>query len=428
MAGEAITRDANGALVVPARPIVPVLAGGGAGGEAWKGARRLLDAAVKAAFKGARQVEWLELSAGEDGLLPAATVAAFAKSPVGIASVFPAAADGPAADARLRRALDTSFATARVRSLKGSPGPVSQPLDVAISWDALEHAAQPLDFAPGSVATNGLLRLLRDQAAGIHARLRFGSKERVDSYLRSAGRRETPLVELALSLQGLTRTGAQRLAGAAIRAAVAGQRQTLTIVHDTALAPLTEPALRDWTYQLCEDDFAAETFTSRAYLRMAARLHQTGADEQKAAEQARGAIFVDDLPLDEALLHALERPQGFDAVLATAQTASTLTRLLAAAIGGAGLVPVTTVDPATGRALFGPLATPTATADADANPIALALAGELLLRHLGWNEAAKLVVKSIEGALGRGQLPVEVAPLVAGAKGLGATAFAEAAA
>jgi isocitrate dehydrogenase len=414
--GQPITVQ-NGALNVPDHPIIPFIEGDGIGVDVWPAARRVLDAAVQRAYGAARQIAWMEVFAGLkasqrfDTWLPDETLQAFAEFKVGIKGPLTTPVGGGmrSLNVALRRQLDLYVCLRPVRWFEGVPAPVRRPQDVdmVIFRENTEDLYAGIEFELGTPENAQFKSLLQEHFPQDYARLRFPD---------SSG----------IGVKPVSRQGTQRLVRAAIRWALDNNRRSITLVHKGNIMKYTEGAFLNWGYDLAESEFDERVYTQRQWERTRAEKGEAAANVERQAALEDGCISVKDIIADAMFEAAITRPAEFDVLATTNLNGDYLSDALAAQVGGIGIAPGANINYESGVAVFEAThgTAPTIAGQDKANPCSLILSGEMLLRYLGWSEAADLVLCGIQGAMGARQLTFDLQSLVDGAELLGTSAFA----
>jgi isocitrate dehydrogenase len=407
----------NGALSVPDHPIVPFIEGDGIGVDVWPAARRVIEAAVQRAYGGARQVAWMEVFAGQKAnqrfgsWLPDETLQAFAEFKVGIKGPLTTPVGGGmrSLNVALRRQLDLYVCLRPVRWFEGVPAPVVHPQDVdmVIFRENTEDLYAGIEFELGTPENARFKSLLREHFPQDYERMRFPD---------SSG----------IGIKPVSRQGSQRLVRAAIRWAIDNNRRSVTLVHKGNIMKYTEGAFRNWGYDLAESEFGEQVYTHRQWERTRAEKGEAAANAGRQAALEDGCIPVNDIIADAMFEAAITRPAEFDVLATTNLNGDYLSDALAAQVGGIGIAPGANINYETGVAVFEAThgTAPTLAGQDKANPSSLILSGEMLLRYLGWSEAAGLVLGGIQGAMGARQFTFDLHGLVEGADLLGTSAFA----
>ncbi|MBK8599041.1 MAG: NADP-dependent isocitrate dehydrogenase [Holophagales bacterium] len=405
--GETI-RIVDGKLVVPDNPIVPFIEGDGTGPDIWRSSVRVLDAAVAKAYGGKRKIAWMEVLAGQksyDALgtwLPDETVQAFKNYLVGIKGPLTTPIGGGirSLNVALRQLLDLYVCLRPVRWFKGVPSPVKRPenVDMVIFRENTEDIYTGIEFEAGSEDVKKVLEFVKANWPAMYKKIRFPESS-------------------AIGFKPVSKEGTERLVRAAIRYAIANKRKSLTIVHKGNIMKFTEGAFRNWGYELAEREFAAETYTWDQWERTKKASGGAAADAEQKAALASGKVLVKDAIADITLQQVLTRPEEFDVIATLNLNGDYLSDALAAQVGGIGIAPGGNVNYDTGHAVFEAThGTAPKYADLDkVNPGSVVLSGEMMLRYMGWTEAADLIIKGMDGAIGAKKVTYDFARLMDGA-------------
>jgi isocitrate dehydrogenase len=382
----------DGSLHVPDRPILPFIEGDGTGPDIWRASVRVFDAAVERAYMGRRRIAWMEVFAGEKAFrhfqtwLPDETLEAFREFLVGIKGPLTTPIGGGirSLNVALRKALDLYVCLRPVRYFEGVPSPVRRPeqVDMVIFRENTEDLYTGIEFEAGTTASVELRNWLRDSQPQEFAKVRFPDTS-------------------GYGLKPISRQGTERLVRAALRWALDNRRRSVTIVHKGNIMKYTEGAFRQWSYELAEREFADRVYTWQQWEKTkAARGEEAANDEQKAA-LASGRLLVKDVIADIAFQQTLTRSSDFDVIATMNLNGDYLSDALAAQVGGIGIAPGGNINFETGAAVFEAThGTAPKYADLDVvNPGSVLLSGEMMLRYLGWTEAADLIIRGMEGAI-----------------------------
>jgi len=410
---------ADGKLYVPDRPIIPFIEGDGTGPDIWRAAVRVLDAAVEKAYAGRRRIAWTEVYAGQKSFdhfgswLPEQTLEAFREFRVGIKGPLTTPVGGGirSLNVALRKALDLYVCLRPVRYFQGVPSPVRHPeeVDMVIFRENTEDIYTGLEFEAGSPAQRALLDWLRRQLPEDYAKIRFPETSGV-------------------SLKPVSREGSERLVRAAIRYALERGRRSVTLVHKGNIMKFTEGAFRNWGYALAEREFGDRVYTWAQWERTKAeRGEQVANREQSQALQA-GRLLIKDAIADITFQQALTRASEFDVIATMNLNGDYLSDALAAQVGGIGIAPGGNINYESGHAVFEAThGTAPKYADQDkVNPGSVILSGEMMLRHLGWDEAAERVLLGMQGAIAARTVTYDFHRLMEGATLLKTSEFGDA--
>ena len=426
--GTAITRQ-NGRLVVPDQPIITFIEGDGTGPDIWRASVRVLDAAVQKAYGGKRKIAWMEVYAGEKSFrqfndwLPDDTVDAFRHYLVGIKGPLTTPVGGGirSLNVALRQLLDLFICLRPVRWYHGVPSPVRHPekVDMVIFRENTEDIYAGIEYAPGTPEAQKVLDFFAKEFPKDFKKIRFGSADAVRAWqaqLESIGAPKRDLgVNVGIGLKAISELGTERLVHSAISYAIANKRKSVTLVHKGNIMKFTEGAFRDWGYDIAHKFFGAEAIDGGPWCRIP--------DGKPGA-----GIVIKDAIADITLQQVLTRPDDFDVIATPNLNGDYLSDALAAQVGGIGIAPGGNINSITGHAVFEAThGTAPKYADQDkVNPGSVILSGEMMLRHLGWNEAADLVVKGMDGAVAAKQVTYDFARLMTGATELKTSQFADA--
>jgi isocitrate dehydrogenase len=426
--GTAITRQ-NFRLVVPDHPIIPFIEGDGTGPDIWRASVRVLDAAVQKAYGGTRKIAWMEVYAGEKSFkqfnnwLPDETVEAFRHYLVGIKGPLTTPVGGGirSLNVALRQLLDLFVCLRPVRWYNGVPSPVKHPekVDMVIFRENTEDIYAGIEYAAGTPEAQKILDFFAREFAKDFKKIRFGSTEAVEAWqgqLEAIGAPKRELgVQVGVGLKAVSHLGTERLVHSAISYAIAHKRKSVTLVHKGNIMKFTEGAFRDWGYEVAKQFFGAEEIDGGPWCRIP--------DGKPGA-----GLVIKDAIADITLQQVLTRPEDFDVIATLNLNGDYLSDALAAQVGGIGIAPGGNINSITGHAVFEAThGTAPKYADQDkVNPGSVILSGEMMLRHLNWNEAADLVVKGMDGAVAAKQVTYDFARLMTGATELKTSQFADA--
>jgi len=402
--GEKITLH-DGKLQVPDHPIIPFIEGDGTGRDIWRASVRVFDAAVEKAYGGKRRIAWTEVFAGEKAFqrfnnwLPDETVAAFREYIIGIKGPLTTPIGGGirSLNVALRQLLDLYVCLRPVRWFKGVPSPVKRPdkVDMVIFRENTEDIYAGIEWEAGSEQAKKILAFIEKEFPKEFKKVRFPATTGV-------------------GVKPVSREGTERLVRAAIEYALTSRRKSVTIVHKGNIMKYTEGAFRSWGYALAEREFGDRVYTWEQWERTkAAKGEDAAAAEQKAA-LAGGKILVKDAIADITLQQVLTRPEEFEVIATLNLNGDYLSDALAAQVGGIGIAPGGNANYVTGHAIFEAThGTAPKYADLDrVNPGSVILSGEMMLRHMGWTEAADLIVKGMDGAIAGHRVTYDFARLM----------------
>ena len=404
----------NGRLSVPDQPIVPFIRGDGTGPDIWQASQRVFDAAVEKRYGGRRKIVWMEVFAGQaakdrfDNWLPDETINAFREFLVGIKGPLTTPVGGGirSLNVALRQLLDLYVCLRPVQYFQGVPSPVKHPekVDMVIFRENTEDIYAGIEYAGGSAESQQLLDFLRQNFPKDFAKIRFGTHQAIVDYLKSA----TPdhdgsriPVQVGLGIKPVSNVGTIRLIKAAIDYALQFKRRSVTIVHKGNIMKFTEGAFRDWAYAGAERIYADRVYTWARWERTKKEKGEAAANEEQKTALARGALLVKDAIADITLQQVLIRPEDFDVIATLNLNGDYLSDALAAQVGGIGIAPGGNINYVTGHAIFEAThGTAPKYANLDkVNPGSVILSGEMMLRYLGWTEAAEAILHGLNGAI-----------------------------
>jgi isocitrate dehydrogenase len=424
----AISRE-NGRLVVPDDPIIPFIEGDGTGPDIWRASVRVLDAAVEKAFGGRRKIAWKEVYAGEKAFkqfnnwLPDETVDAFREYFVGIKGPLTTPVGGGirSLNVALRQLLDLYVCLRPVRWFKGVPSPVKHPekVDMVIFRENTEDIYAGIEYAAGTPEARKVLDFFAKEFPKEFKKIRFGTDAAAREWqaqLEAIGAPHREVgVEVGIGLKPISRLGTERLVHSAIGYAIKFGRKNLTLVHKGNIMKFTEGGFRDWGYQVAKELYGAEEIDGGPWCRIPAGKPGAG-------------LVIKDAIADITLQQVLTRPDEFDVIATPNLNGDYLSDALAAQVGGIGIAPGGNINYVTGHAVFEAThGTAPKYADQDkVNPGSVILSGEMMLRHLGWTEAADLVVKGMDGAIAAKRVTYDFARLMDGATELKTSEFGDA--
>jgi isocitrate dehydrogenase len=409
----------DGRLEVPAHPVIPFIEGDGTGRDIWRASVRVLDAAVAKAYGGSRGIQWKEVLAGEKAFnqannwLPDETVAAFREYLVGIKGPLTTPIGGGirSLNVALRQLLDLYVCLRPVRWFKGVPSPVKRPdkIDMVIFRENTEDIYAGIEWESGSPEAKAVLAFLKESFPQSYKKIRFPDSTGV-------------------GIKPVSQEGSERLIRAAINYALVNKRKSVTFVHKGNIMKYTEGAFRAWGYALAEREFGKETYTWSQWERTKEKSGEDAANAEQKAALASGKLLIKDAIADITLQQVLTRPDEFDVIATLNLNGDYLSDALAAQVGGIGIAPGGNINYVTGHAIFEAThGTAPKYADLDkVNPGSVILSGEMMLRYMGWTEAADLLVKGMDGAIGSKTVTYDFARLTEGAKEVKCSEFGDA--
>ena len=399
-AGQPITIE-DGKLIVPDHPTIPYIEGDGIGPDIWRAARRVIDHAVASAYSGERSIRWREVFAGEKSYgrtgewLPAETLSDFHRYLVGIKGPLTTPVGGGirSLNVALRQELDLFVCQRPVRHFRGVQSPLKRPdrVEMVIFRENTEDIYAGIEFAAGSEDAAEFSRYLKSAFPDRYRKVRFPD---------TAG----------YGVKPVSREGTSRLVGAAIRYAIEEGRENVTLVHKGNIMKFTEGAFRDWGYDLAASVFRGETIGEGPW-----RMLPQG-------------IVIKDVIADAFLQQILTRPAEYDVVATLNLNGDYISDALAAQVGGIGMAPGGNINYDSGHAIFEAThgTAPKYAGRDKVNPGSIILSGEMMLRYLGWREAADRIISGMEETISAKIVTYDLARLMRGAKEVRCSEFAAA--
>jgi len=419
-AGDKITIAGGAQSVhVPDHPIIPFIEGDGTGPDIWRASVRVLDAAVAKAYGGKRQIAWMEVYAGEKCFTRFATwlldetVDAFREYLVGIKGPLTTPIGGGirSLNVALRKLLDLYACVRPVRWFHGVPSPVKRPQDVdmIIFRENTEDIYTGIEFENGTEDNQKFKALLKEAFPKEYAKIRFPD---------TAG----------IGLKPVSAEGTERLVRAAVHYALANKRKSVTLAHKGNIMKYTEGAFRNWGYALAEREFGDRVYTWNQWERTKSEKGEVAANAEQKAALASGQLLIKDVIADIVFQQTITRATEFDVIATMNLNGDYLSDALAAQVGGIGIAPGGNINYLTGHAVFEAThGTAPKYANLDkVNPGSFILSGEMMLRYMGWTEAADLIIKGMDGAIGAKTVTYDFARLMEGAKEVKCSEFGDA--
>jgi isocitrate dehydrogenase len=406
--GQPITMGPGNKLEVPNNPIIPFIEGDGTGRDIWRASVRVFDAAVEKAYRGERKIAWHEVLAGEKAFkqtnnwLPDQTITDFKKYLVGIKGPLTTPIGGGirSLNVALRQLLDLYVCLRPVRWFQGVPSPVKRPgdVDMVIFRENTEDIYTGIEWEAKSAEVQKILGFIEKEFPKDFKKIRFPG---------STG----------IGIKAVSSEGTERLVRAAIDYAVKNKRKSVTFVHKGNIMKFTEGAFMKWGYALAEKEFGEQVYTWQQWEKTKEAKGEDAANAEQKAELAKGKILIKDAIADITLQQVLTRAKEFDVIATLNLNGDYLSDALAAQVGGIGIAPGGNINYVTGHAIFEAThGTAPKYADLDkVNPGSVVLSGEMMLRHLGWLEAADLIVKGMDGAIASKKVTYDFARLMEGA-------------
>jgi len=409
----------NGKLTVPDQPIIPFIEGDGTGPDIWRASVRVLDAAVEKSYGGRRKIHWMEVYAGEKSnklfntWLPDETVQACRDYLVSIKGPLTTPVGGGirSLNVALRQMLDLYVCLRPVRWFKGVPSPVKAPekVDMVIFRENTEDIYAGIEFEAGSADCKRFLDILSKEFPKLYGKIRFPGTS-------------------GIGIKPVSREGTERLFRAAVAYAVEHKQKSVTIVHKGNIMKFTEGAFRNWCYALAEKEFAAQVYTWEQWERTKAAKGEAAANAEMDAAKKSGRVIIKDAIADITLQQVLTRPDEFDVIATLNLNGDYLSDALAAQVGGIGIAPGGNVNYETGHAVFEAThGTAPKYANLDkVNPGSVILSGEMMLRYMGWHEAADAVITAMDRTIAQKTVTYDFARLMEGATEVKCSAFGDA--
>ncbi len=409
----------NGKLTVPDQPIIPYIEGDGTGPDIWRASVRVLDAAVQKSYGGRRKIHWMEVLAGEKSnkllntWLPDETVQACRDYLVSIKGPLTTPVGGGirSLNVALRQMLDLYVCLRPVRWFKGVPSPVKAPekVDMVIFRENTEDIYAGIEFEAGTEENKRFLDIMSKEFPKLYGKIRFP---------KTSG----------IGIKAVSREGTDRLFRAAVAYAVAQKRKSVTIVHKGNIMKYTEGAFRNWSYALAEKEFADTVYTWEQWERTKSAKGEPAANAEMDTARKAGKVIIKDAIADITLQQVLTRPDEFDVIATLNLNGDYLSDALAAQVGGIGIAPGGNINYETGHAVFEAThGTAPKYANLDkVNPGSVILSGEMMLRYLGWHEAADAIITAMDRTIAQKTVTYDFARLMEGATEVKCSAFGDA--
>jgi len=396
----------SGVLQVPDQPIIPFIEGDGTGPDIWAASVRVFDAAVEKAYQGKRKIEWLEVLAGEKAFkqvgewLPDATIKAFSEHLVGIKGPLTTPVGGGirSLNVALRQKLDLYVCLRPVRYFQGVPSPVKRPqdTDMVVFRENAEDIYAGIEFQEGSADCEKFVQVFSQAFPDRFAKVRFPETS-------------------GFGIKPCSKEGTWRLVRAAIQYAIDHDKPSVTLVHKGNIMKFTEGAFRDWGYEIAKEEFGAKEIDGGPWCQL--RNPNTGKE-----------IVIKDSIADAFLQQILTRPAEYSVIATMNLNGDYISDALAACVGGIGIAPGGNINYVSGHAIFEAThgTAPKYAGQDKVNPGSVILSGEMMLRHLGWHEAAKLIVTGLESSIEAKTVTYDFERLTQGAKLLKCSEFGDA--
>ncbi len=398
--GESITIT-DGVLEVPDTPIIPFIEGDGIGPDIWRAAQNVFDSATKMAYGGSRKIEWFEIFAGEKAFrnfgewLPEDTLTAIQNHLVSIKGPLTTPVGGGfrSLNVALRQKLDLYACVRPVRYFDGVPSPVKRPdlINMIIFRENAEDIYAGIEFEQGTDEAAQFSEVLKTSFPSHYAKIRFP---------------ETT----GFGIKPISAEGTKRIVRAALKHAIEHGKDSVTLVHKGNIMKFTEGAFRDWGYEIAREEFGSEVIGDGPWCKLP------------------GGIVVKDVIADAFLQQILTRPAEYGVIATMNLNGDYISDALAAQVGGIGIAPGANINYDTGLSIFEAThgTAPKYAGQDKVNPGSVILSGELMFRYMGWNEAADLIISSLEKTIGQKRVTYDFERLMEGATLMKCSEFAQA--
>lgn len=398
--GEKISMQGD-KLTIPNRPIIPFVEGDGTGPDIWKASVRVLDAAVEKAYGDTRKIEWMEVYAGEKSVqvygegqwLPQETLDAFDEYLFGIKGPLTTPVGGGirSINVALRQELDLYACVRPVQYFAGVPSPIKRPEDVnmTIFRENTEDIYAGIEYMAGTPEAAKMRDFLMNEM-GVN-KIRFPESS-------------------SFGIKPVSKEGTERLVRAAIQYAIDNGRKSVALVHKGNIMKFTEGAFRDWGYELAKKEFGAKEIDGGPWCELP------------------GGIVIKDVIADNFLQQILLRPTEYDVIATLNLNGDYISDALAAQVGGIGIAPGANINYVTGHAIFEAThgTAPKYAGKNVINPSSVILSGEMMLRYMGWTEAADMILKGLDATIAQKVVTYDFARNMDGAKEVKTSEFADA--
>ena len=406
----------DGVLNVPDHATIPFIIGDGTGPDIWYAASRVLESAVDKAYGGKKKLIWKEVLAGEKAFnetgewLPQATLDTIDEYLIAIKGPLTTPIGGGfrSLNVALRQELDLYTCLRPVRYFEGVPSPVKRPedCDMVIFRENTEDIYAGIEYKEGTPEAKKVIEFLQNEMGVKNIR-----------FPETSG----------IGIKPISEEGTKRLVRAALTYIIKEGRKSLTLVHKGNIMKFTEGAFKNWGYEVAEQEFGDKVFTWNQYDKIKEAEGTEAANKAQSDAEAAGKIIVKDSIADIFLQQILTRPREFDVVATMNLNGDYISDALAAQVGGIGIAPGANINYLTGHAIFAAThGTAPKYAGLDVvNPSSLLLSGVLMLTHLGWGEAGKMIEDSIEKTIASKVVTYDFARLMDGAKEVKTSEFAD---
>ena len=411
----------DGVLNVPNDPIIPFIEGDGIGPDIWNATVRVFDAAVEKSYGSSKKIEWMEVYAGEKAndvygentWLPKETLDVIDEYLIAIKGPLTTPVGGGirSINVALRQELDLYVCLRPVTWYEGAPTPVKNPhlIDMAIFRENTEDIYAGIEFEGGSEDSEKFLKLMKDNFGERFDKIRFPNT-------------------VGIGIKPVSKEGSQRLVWDAIEYAIRHKRKSVTLVHKGNIMKFTEGSFKEWGYAIAEKRFSDTTFTWAQYDRIVEQEGKEVADKIYQEAIDSGKVIIKDVIADAFLQQILLRPKEYDVIATMNLNGDYISDALAAQVGGIGISPGANINFITGKAIFEAThgTAPKYAGQDKVNPGSLILSGEMMLRYLGWDEAADLIVKSMNQTISDKTVTYDFARLMDNATKVKCSEFADA--
>jgi isocitrate dehydrogenase len=414
MQGSKITVSKTGKLKVPNDPIIPFIEGDGIGPDIWAASVRVFDAAVEKAFNGKKKIVWQEVLAGEKAFqktgnwLPSETLEVIKEYKVAIKGPLTTPVGGGirSLNVALRQELDLYACLRPVRWFKGVPSPVKEPglVDMVIFRENTEDIYAGIEYLTGTPEADKMIAFLQ-QEMGVK-KIRFPKSS-------------------SIGIKPVSVEGTERLVRSAIEYALKYKRKSVTLVHKGNIMKFTEGKFKDWGYALAEREYNDRVFTWAQYDRIKEQQGEDAANKAQSEAVAAGKIIIKDVIADAFLQQILLRPAEYDVIATLNLNGDYISDALAAQVGGIGIAPGANINYLSGYAIFEAThgTAPKYAGKDMVNPSSVILSGVMMFEYMGWEKAAKLIVKGLERSIKKKRVTYDFERLMKGATKLKCSEF-----
>jgi len=415
---EQIISIRNGQLNVPSFPTIPVIPGDGIGPEVWKATEKVVNTAIKIAYRGEKGIQWRVVLAGEKAFnetgswLPEQTLSDFRKYMIGIKGPLTTPVGGGirSLNVALRKDLDLYVCLRPVRWFSGIPAPVLHPenVNITIFRENTEDVYSGIEFAANSPENDLFMEILGQKFPKEKQKIRFQEN-------------------VGLAIKPISKRGSERLVIAAVDYALKFGKKKITLVHKGNIMKFTEGAFLNWGYETIEQNYASLVYTARQNQTTKQVQGEEFAKKEKQIALSSGKIWVNDIITDAAFQQVLLYPQDFEILVTTNLNGDYLSDALAAQVGGIGIAPGANINYLSGIAIFEAThgTAPTIAGKNLANPSSLILSAEMMLRYIGWEKASDLIIAGLESTIEKKILTSDLSEFVKEAKQTGTDEFAD---